>query len=735
MTSIRLVALLSSLVLAGLARAGEGQAVDVGVARIDITPNEPIRLSGYGVRTDESHGGPERIWAKALAIGSDGQRAALLVTVDNLGVSAEITAEVANRLNRGAGVERDRLTIGSSHTHSAPCLTDVAPNIFGKAIPVDHKARIDRYTQTLVDKLERACLEALKDRKPGRLAWARGQCGFAANRRSQGGPVDHSMPVIKATRTDGSLLAVVINYACHCTTLHPKENTISADWAGYAQEAIEADHPGCTAMTLIGCGADANPAQQFVAGAARAHGRSVAAEVGRLLSGKWTGLPAAPEIALERINLPFDILPDRERLESLIKAGGAPGYNASVWLARLDRGVPLPRELGYSVQTWKFGDQLLMVFLPGEVVVDYVLRLQKELDASRLWVTAYANDVPCYIPSERILREGGYEGGGAMVYYGRPTRLKPGVEQLIIDSVHRLAGPRFPPAAAKSADDDMPPALSPGEALRSFTVKPGLRLELVAAEPLVQSPVAVDFGADGKLWVCEMRDYPSGIDGNGKAGGVIKVLEDRDGDGRYETATAFMEGLAFPTGVMAWRKGALICAAPEIIYAEDTDGDGKADLRHTLFQGFATENFQARVNGLSYGLDNWVYGASGMLGGTIRGMANGREVNISGRDFRFKPDTGEFEPASGVSQQGRVHDDWGNQFGGNSGLLIQHYPLPEHYTRRNPRVAAPYPAVTLARDADPSRLYPSSRTLARYNHPESAQAGDLNEAQSPHLPR
>ncbi len=218
-----------------------------------------------------------------------------------------------------------------------------------------------------------------------------------------------------------------------------------------------------------------------------------------------------------------------------------------------------------------------------------------------------------------------------------------------------------------------------------------------------------------------MRDYPAGIDGNGKPGGVDQGPR-RPGRRRplRHRATIFLEGLPFPTGVMAWRKGALICAAPEIIYAEDTDGDGKADLRRTLFQGFATENYQARVNGLSYGLDNWVYGANGLIGGTIHGTATGASVNIGGRDFRFKPDTGEFEPASGLTQQGRVHDDWGNQFGGNNSLSIQHYPLPDHYARRNPRVAAPRPAVVTAPRADPSRLFPASRTLARYNHPESA---------------
>jgi putative membrane-bound dehydrogenase-like protein len=276
------------------------------------------------------------------------------------------------------------------------------------------------------------------------------------------------------------------------------------------------------------------------------------------------------------------------------------------------------------------------------------------------------------------------------------------------------------PGLAIAADDPPIRPLTPAESLEAFRVKPGLKVELVASEPLVESPVTVDFGADGRLWVCEMRDYPSGIDGKGKPGGAVKVLEDRDRDGRYETATTFLDGLSFPTGAMEWRKGVLICAAPEIIYAEDTDSDGKADVRRVLFQGFSTENFQARVNGLAYGLDNWVYGANGLIGGTIRGMASNKRIDIGGRDFRMKPDTGEFEPASGLTQQGRVRDDWGNQFGGNNSVLIQHYPLPEEASRRNPSYAPPSPAVSLARGDDPSRLFPASRTLTRFNKPESA---------------
>ncbi len=729
---------LSLLVLAAAEARSHAHEVAVGVAKVDVSPDGPIRLHGYLVRTTESKGIGNAIWAKALAIGADDQKPVVLVSVDSLGVSQEIVDEVAARLERKVGLPRERLALGASHTHSAPLLTGVAPNIFGMPIPADQQERIDKYTRDFTDKLEQVCLAALADRKPAELSWAQGKVGFAANRRTAGGPVDHSLPVLKVTAADGALRAVVTNYACHCTTIDPGLNLVDGDWAGAAQAGIEADNPGCIALTVVGCGADSNPNPRGAPGQAGIHGRAVADEVARMLRGPWTPLSGPPETAFERFELPYDALPTREQLEAMIKAGGPVGYNASVQLAKLDRDKALPSALPYSAQAWRFGDDLLMVFLPGEVVVDYVIRLKKEFDPARTWVTAYANDAPCYIPSERILREGGYEGGGAMVYYAKPAPLKPGVEQIIIDAVHRVVGPHFQPPAKKAeaaveADDEHPPALAPGESLKTFRTKPGLKLELVASEPLVESPVAIDFGADGKLWVCEMRDYPSGIDGKYKPGGAIKVLEDRDGDGRYDTAVTFLDGLPFPTGVMAWRKGVLICAAPEIIYAEDTDGDGKADVRKTLYEGFSTENYQARVNGLSYNQDGWVYGANGLIGGKIHGQADGREVNIGGRDFRFKPDQGGFEPASGLTQQGRVHDDWGNQFGGNNGTLIQHYPLPDHYVQRNLRVVAPSPSVFLGQDADPSKLFPASRTLARFNEPD--QANRVTSACSPMIYR
>ena len=288
-------------------------------------------------------------------------------------------------------------------------------------------------------------------------------------------------------------------------------------------------------------------------------------------------------------------------------------------------------------------------------------------------------------------------------------------------------------AGRSLAADPLPAARSPEETRASYELPAGLRLEIVASEPLIRSPVAIDWGAEGKLWVCEMRDYPSGIDGRGKPGGRIVALQDVDGDGRYDKATTFLDDLPFPTGVMAWRAGVLVCAAPDIIYAEDLDGDGRADARKVLFRGFATENFQARVNGLAYGLDNWVYGANGLIGGTIRGDRAVKDVILGGRDFRIRPDVGSFEPASGLTQQGRVRDDWGNQFGGNNSVWVQHYPLPDHYARRNRHVASPEPAVYVPRGPEDRQLYPIGRIAERFNNPESA--GQVTSACSPLIHR
>lgn len=197
--------------------------------------------------------------------------------------------------------------------------------------------------------------------------------------------------------------------------------------------------------------------------------------------------------------------------------------------------------------------------------------------------------------------------------------------------------------------EETPPPLSPEAALKTLQTKPGLTIELVAAEPLVQSPVAIDWDSKARLWVVEMFDYPMGVDGNWKPGGRVTVLEDKGGNGRFDQRTVFLDGLPFPTGLLVVSNGVYICAAPDIVFAQDIDGDLKADRARTNYTGFATHNYQARVNGLTWGLDGWIYGSSGLFGGKIKNLITGGEVDLSGRDFRFHADSGVIEPAAGLS--------------------------------------------------------------------------------------
>ncbi len=428
-----------------------------GAAKVDITPDYPVRLSGYGGRKTEFEGIEQRIFAKALALRAGDGPMAVILTVDNCGVPGHVRDEVARRLKAKAGVPDERVALCSSHTHSAPMIGGVLSTLFGADIPEDHAARIMRYTKETTDKLEQVALAAIASARPCDVAWANGEVGFAMNRRfptptgyankpNPEGPTDHALPVLRVTSADGKIIAVLTGYACHCTTTG--FNRIHGDWAGCAQEAIEKAFPDAIALTAIGCGGDQNPNPRGTYELANQHGTALATETERVVKGKMQPLaPTTLDCRMKRFPLPFDTLPTREEFEKRVEARGSNAYHAKKQLERLDRGEKLMTELPYSVQTWSFGNDLAMVFLPGEVVVDYSLRIKRDFLGKKLWVNAYSNDVPCYIPSRRVWAEGGYEAAGAMLYYDRPTRLAPQVEELIIGAVGEILPAQFQHAA------------------------------------------------------------------------------------------------------------------------------------------------------------------------------------------------------------------------------------------------------------------------------------------------
>ena len=262
--------------------------------------------------------------------------------------------------------------------------------------------------------------------------------------------------------------------------------------------------------------------------------------------------------------------------------------------------------------------------------------------------------------------------------------------------------------------------LSAERSLSKIHVPDGFRVELVACEPHVIDPVAFDWDAKGRLWVIEMSDYPMGLDGRGKSGGRVRILEDRDSDGHYEFSSLFAEGLNFPNGLLTWRDGVLVAAAPQILFLRDTNGDGKADTREVLFEGFNEGNQQLRMNGLRWGLDNWVYCANGGhhpnhgLQTKVKSNRNGLSYAIGSRDFRIQPDTGELVIESGPSQFGRNRDAWGHWFGTQNAKPLWNYVLPDRYLARNPYVPSAS-AIQFVLPPNSPEVYPASRPEKRFH--------------------
>lgn len=436
-----------------LAQTAEGWKA--GAADVDITPDYPVRLSGYGSRTTETQTVVQRLHANALVLQWQAEAPAVIVSVDNCGVPAAVRAEVLKRLAAGGKtIASERFALHSTHTHSAPVLTGVLPFIFGEDLPADHVKHIERYTEELTTKIVGIVSRALDQREPARLDWSEGKVYFAFNRRLKtetgfqnaqnfSGPTDRALPVLCVKSADGTkLIATHVSYACHCTTLG--NNEIHGDWAGLAHEEMELRFPESVCVIAIGCGADQNPYPRRENRFAVEHGVSIAKEIVRLINGPMQPVRGPLACDHREVMLPFDKLPTLEEWQAkAAESNKWTAYHAKKHLAMLERGEKIPPALPYDIQVWHYGKDLLTINLPGEVVVDYSLRFKSEYDPARTWVNSYTNDVPCYIPSQRVWEEGGYEAAGAMVFYGRPTRFAPGIENIIAATVKQLVPQEF----------------------------------------------------------------------------------------------------------------------------------------------------------------------------------------------------------------------------------------------------------------------------------------------------
>ena len=422
-----------------------------GVAKMPITPTRSLWLQGFGARTNTSRGTMQALHAKALALEDESGRRAVLVTTDLLGFPAPVARNVCEQAQKKHGLTRDRLLLSSSHTHGGPALAHPHRMLYGARATPEQCRDIEDYTRELEDKVVAVIGAAMNDLRPAQLSFGQSATKFGVNRRQKtdkgyisfvgntNGPVDHSVPVLRVASESGQLRAVVFGYACHPTALLANVYEFHGDYAGFAQARLETQHPGAVALFVQGCGGDVGTSPRGTVELARQYGEMLAGAVDQTLAASPRRVRGPLKSAFELVPIAFAPAPSREALEAQLQHKDIyHRWQAQELLKQLQAEGRLPDEYPYPLQVWQFGQDLTLVAMAGEVVVDYALRLKKEFGADKLWVAGYCNDVFAYIPSLRVLQEGGYEGGDAMTYYGQPGPFAPKVEETIIGKVHDL---------------------------------------------------------------------------------------------------------------------------------------------------------------------------------------------------------------------------------------------------------------------------------------------------------
>ncbi len=438
-----------------------------GTARAKITPEELGWLGGYGHRNRPAEGVAADLWARAVALVDNQGHRCVVVNADIHIFTRRLHEEIVAAARKRFGLEQDEVMLIATHTHSGPAL----PEGFDPVISWGLDERELRKLRTAADRIRDQALDAmaraLAGLRPARLSWGRGEARFGVNRRvrrSDGefifganpeGVSDPDVPVLLIESPEGMPVAVLFSYACHNTTIrngHDGFYRYHPDFAGVAAEQIETRLAGSTAVYLTGAAGEIDPQPQGGIEHAQRHGKTLAAVVLATLDQHRLRPVRGPlRTTYREISLPLDTPPSRAKYIELSRSSVVYRQrHARQILAQMEAGT-LPTEVPMPIQIWRFGTDLTMVALAGEVGVDYALRLKREFGGDRVWPVAYANEVPCYIPSARVLSEGGYEAGwdrdqgpgvpgatGSILFYGWPAPLAPGAEDRIVSAVKSL---------------------------------------------------------------------------------------------------------------------------------------------------------------------------------------------------------------------------------------------------------------------------------------------------------
>jgi neutral ceramidase len=460
--------LLCLIALPFCAQAEQQSSFKAGVASIVITPTEPMWMAGYAARNKPSEGKIHDLHAKVLALEDEYGTRLVIVTVDLIGILRPTRDWLENQVKQRYKISPEALLLSASHTHCGPVVRESRYSIYGNTLyglSPEQIQQSNQYVEDLQQKILELIGRAIENLTPSRLGYSHARAGFAMNRRlptergfqnspNPDGPVDHDVPVLRIDDPEGKLLAVLFGYACHNTTLSFYE--FCGDYAGFTQQYIQEAHPEATAMFIAGCGADQNPYPRGgpkTLDYCKQHGRALANGVEVALTVKARPITGPIHAAMDTVMLEFAPPPSREQLEQKAKSNDKyDRRHAEVLLKELEQTGSIRKSYPYLVQVIRFGNDLTMVALAGEVVVDYSLRLKSELPGRAVWVAAYSNDVFGYIPSLRVLKEGGYEAGDAMRYTDLPGPFAPSVEEQIVAKVHELVNKTQSPQGESNLD-------------------------------------------------------------------------------------------------------------------------------------------------------------------------------------------------------------------------------------------------------------------------------------------
>jgi len=422
----------------------------VGTGREIITPPAGVWMTGYAARNHPAEGTAQELWVKALAFADPTGQRGVLITLDLCGITQEITARVCAQLEKKHQLPSAAVMINVSHTHCSPWFEG---SIIGlRILPAAGLAKADAYRRDLEQKIVRTASYALSHLAPATIAWGEDSASFGVNRRENPekeiparrvagtlrGPSDPRVPVLSVHDASGALTALLVSYACHNTTLSFYQ--WHGDYAGCAQAELEKRHPGATVLFALGCGADINPNPRGTVELAEQHGLALADAADRALGRPMTQIQGKFSAAAEEISLTYARRPSPEQILEAEQKEQPNREMHQAWAAAMKAQIKthgeIPLTHTYPIQAWRLGN-LAWAALGGEVVVDYALRLRTE-NQGPIWVFGYSNDVMAYIPSERVLAEGRYEGDTSMIPYGRPGPWSAGLEEKIVTKSREL---------------------------------------------------------------------------------------------------------------------------------------------------------------------------------------------------------------------------------------------------------------------------------------------------------